>query len=221
MYRFFRKIAVKYLKNRGLNHYVKGDFAGARSFFLKIEKRYPREPGTAYNLGMAELGLGNYAAAEDYLKRSASEDKAAPVDRILADLYYIWGQREKALNGYLTANATITNRKEKELVTERIAICRSEKSYKNVHQSYVRLQQGTTAMKQNETAIAQKAFQDAVKYDPTNYIALNNLGSLMLNEQKNGRKALRWFETAARFWDSPILKNNIKQARTALREGVN
>jgi hypothetical protein len=51
-------------------------------------------------------------------------------------------------------------------------------------------------------------------------VALNNLGSLILNERKEGRKALKWFQAAARFWNSPVVENNLKQARMALKKGA-
>jgi Flp pilus assembly protein TadD len=103
---------------------------------------------------------------------------------------------------------------------ERIAICRSEQAYRQARRSYALLEEGTAAMRRDEVDLAYKAFMDAAECDPTNYVALNNLGSLILNERKEGRKALKWFQAAARFWNSPVVENNLKQARMALKKGA-
>lgn len=218
MVRIVRRLIVKYWRNRGLNNYVKGDFVGARKYFLKIDTRHHPEPGNVFNLGLVELGLGNFSLAEAYLVKAAVEDKSAPVTRTLADLYYIWGKQDQALAGYTKARAMASNPEDKALMQERIAICRSRQAYRQVRRSFALLEEGTAAMRREEVDLAQKAFLEAVDCDPTNYVALNNLGSLMLNERKEGRKALKWFQAAARLWDSPVVKNNLEQARRALKK---
>lgn len=93
-------------------------------------------------------------------------------------------------------------------------------SFRQVRRSDTLLKAGTAAMRRDVVDLAHKAFLEAVESDPTHYVAFYNLGALMLNERKESRRALKWFQAAARFWDSPVVENNLNQARMALKKGA-
>ncbi len=84
----FFTVSVLPAKDPGLKAFYRGDHQKAQRYY---EKRYEKESGnekTVYNLGTAELALGNHSKAHDLLKQSLTTED--PVQRARA--HYNLGQ---------------------------------------------------------------------------------------------------------------------------------
>ncbi len=208
-----KRIRMKLYKRQALNAFVEGRFSRAYQSFRKVLEINPREQGMSYNMGLVCIALKRYEEAERWLSESPGESNPG-IFRTMADLYYLWGKRDKAVSWYQKARNTGM---EKNLVDARLKVLDDDKEYKAAMESYDLLNQGVEAMKKKEWEQAVSLLRRAVRADKTNYIALNNLGTILMNRNMDLKEAEKCFKKADRLVDNPVISQNLNRIRSQRR----
>ncbi len=204
------------LKRRALNFFVTGDFKRSYESFRKFCDLNPGDTGMVYNMGLTCIALRRYDEAEKYLTGAVSEGHPGLL-RTMGDLYYLWGKREKAMEWYGRALSDGPEG-EKTLMERRIAVCGDPDKYQTVGSSYRMAEQGSALMYEKKYEQALSLFKDAAEKDDTNFIALNNIGTILMNVMGRHKEALKYFQAAGVFTDNPVIKKNIRRAEEYLEK---
>lgn len=210
-----KEIILKTWKKKALNAFVQGNYESAEMYFFKIAEAYPHDPGINYNIGLVKLALKEYLKAEenfliDYNKYGSSYNRS----KTLGDLYYIWGNAEKANQYYSEALEECDQKHQKRFLMERISKCAAESKYNQVKLSHKNFEEGIFFQSEDLIEKAIQCYKDAIIQDNTNFQAANNLGSLLLNKENNPVGALKYFKMAATYSDLPGIKSNISKAQS-------
>ena len=211
------KLRIKLLERSGLNYYVTGDYTAAETCFKKILEIDNGYRGIRHNLGVMALAQERFAEAEKiFLSELELEGEKYPHLRLLAEVYYLWGKREKALATYSRANAADPPRHEKRLILERIAVCKNNERFKQAVLARQHYAEGNRLMDALEWKKAEEQYVQAVKLDISNVSAWNNLGSLRMNQKKDYAGAAEAFRAALSLQRVAWIANNLKNAERLL-----
>lgn len=206
----------------GLNAYVQGDYAKAERWFRKLERLEPDSIRVLRNLGVVLLAKGDAEGAERYLLREerlygASFHRHAA----LADLAYARGRRKEAERRYAAALAEPeaapggSQAGLRPLMEARLGIARSEESFAKARRSMERFSEAEAARERGDHGPAVALFEEAATLDPTNWPALNNAGTLLLNQLGDPARAAGLFEKALPLARSPQVARNLELALAA------
>lgn len=206
----------------GLNAFVQGDYIKAEGWFRRLESVEPDSVRVLHNLGVILLAQGKVVAAERYL---LEEERVYGVAYqrhcALADLAYADGRRDDAARRYEAALS------EKEagpggehvaarpLLEARLAVCRDDERWTRSRRSATLFSEAESAREAGRAADAAAFFEEAGKLDPTNWPALNNAGTIFLNQLRQPARALRLFRSALELSASEQVAFNLELARTA------
>lgn len=198
----------------GLNAYAQGDYAKAEKWFRKLETKEPDSIRVLRNLGVILIAKGDAEGAERYLLR---EEKlyghSFHRHAGLADLAYACGKRKEAERRYALALAEPEcapgGKAEaiRPLLEKRRAICGSEPLFSQSREAMEVFKKAGTLRDEGKYEEAVECFKKAALLDATNWPALNNAGSLYLNQLNKASEAKEMFERAF------AISKNIQVAR--------
>ncbi len=202
-----------------LNSLISGDYEKAEKYFRKIHRYNPNEPGFDYNLGLVKLAQFKYEDAESYFKNDISlYGESYERLRVMGDLYYVWGKREEAASWYEKALQECKNEIDKSLIKARLHNCSKIESFNNVVLSYRYYNEGNKLLESKEDEEALNLFSKAVELDNTNFQALNNKGSILMNYSRDYKKAEECFLKASRISNLPSIQKNLVTVQKILAE---
>ena len=202
----------------GMNAYALGDYERAEKWFRKLEKREPDSMRVLRNLGVIRLVRGDFAGAGRYLKREEALYGATyGRHRALADVAYAAGQREEAAARYSAAlacpEAAQAAGRERAFLEERLVVCGDQARFAAALQGGGRFAEGEAARASGDADAALAAFIEAAELDPTNWPALNNAGTILLEREDGAGRALELFEKAAACAPLPLIERNVELAK--------
>lgn len=210
----------------GLNAYVEGDFAKAESWFRRLEAAEPDSIRVLRNLGVILLAKGEFGQAKAYLAREeALFGPSFHRHAGLADLAWAAGEREEAGRRYAAALAEPEARKggrygaSRPLLEARLGLCADEAAFARAREGLSVFQLGEAAREAGSFPEAYEHFMKAYFLDPSNWLALNNAGTLALNHLTQPELAVSHLERAFAFSPSSQVGRNLQIAREALEEG--
>ncbi|HUX51153.1 MAG TPA: hypothetical protein VMW73_10170 [Spirochaetia bacterium] len=210
----------KILQRFALNSFVSGDFKRAENYFRRLKDADPDSMGADHNMGLVKMGLKQYGSAEKYLLRDlALFGETYLRSRTLGDLYYIWGKADKAGKLYSEALALEESDADEVLLRERIDICSRPDAFADVEKSHRGFEEAVRLQKAGDAVAARAALEAAVRHDPTNFLAWNNLGSILLEDSATCADAARCFSRARTYSALPSIVNNLAEARKRAGKG--
>ena len=210
-----RQLLLRLYERLALNAMATGDYGRAERMLRKMEGYEGRTRRVLHNLAVVRMGLGDYADAEKLLFAEIDAYGAAPaLLRALAEAGYLSGNRDRAASHLRTALAD-TGCPDRELLKRRATICADPALYEAAMAGKRAFAEGTRLRDGGDPDGAITAFRRAADADPTDFIALNNLGTLLLNHAKDTAGAIRAFEQASMVSDQPFLRANLAAAREA------
>lgn len=208
-----KKLRIKLWQRKGFNSYVSGDYDQAELYFRKILAVEPDHAGIRHNLGVIALNQERFAEAEEiFLQELDDHGEQYPRLRLLAELYYLWGKREKAREAYRRAQAGGPPQHEKRLIQERIAICQNEDLFNLAVKAREHYAEGNRLMGAQLWEDAARQFARAVELDKTNIPAWNNLGTVRMNHRRDYAGAASAFRAALALQRVGWIENNLKNA---------
>ncbi|MDY0288872.1 MAG: tetratricopeptide repeat protein [Sphaerochaeta sp.] len=202
-----------YYQRRTLNAMVQNRWQEAERFMLKQIARQGSSMGLQYNLALIYLGQERKDEAyETLLACSEMYGESLRLCRMLGDIQYIHGDRLDALAWYNTALKDSPDEKEANLITQRVQILLDEQRYQRVLANHadVELARLLFASKPEQ---ALELYLRVVEDDPTHVEALNNLGSLYLDEFHDAPEAEACFVEVLALVDSSAAARNLAKAR--------
>ncbi len=196
---------------------ARNQYGQAEQFLRKVYDEEPHVQGNSYNLGVALMGLKRFEEAQELLMNDLQEfGESFDRFRVLGDLYYMWGHPQDAASWYRKALELSENEAEERMLKRRIKKCASPESFSSVMKGHEAFDEGNRLiiLKQYDDAV--DAFSQAIEYDSTQYLAMNNLGALYHMFYKENEKALKVFTKARRYSSMPSLVKNIEVVKKAL-----
>ena len=197
---------------------VQNKWEEAERFLLKQIAHKGTSMGLQYNLALIYLGQERRQDAYDTLLSCADTyGESLRLCRMLGDIQYIKGERLGAIRWYTTALSDGPDAKEAKLISKRITVLEDESRYQRVLANQEDVEQArllfTTKPEQ-----ALELYLRVVKDDPTHVEALNNLGSLYLDEFHDAKKAEAYFMKVLELVDSSAAAKNLAKARKENQE---
>lgn len=204
-----------YYQRRTLNAMVQNSWEEAERFLLKQIARQGSSMGLQYNLALIYLGQERKQEAYETLLACADTyGESLRLCRMLGDIQYIHGERLDALRWYNTALADDPSEKEASLIAQRVKVLTDEPRYQRVLANQADVEQARLLFSTNPDQ-ALKLYLRVVEDDPTHVEALNNLGSLYLDEFHDAKKAESYFVRVLELVDSSAAAKNLAKARKA------
>ncbi|TYB30240.1 MAG: tetratricopeptide repeat protein [Candidatus Mcinerneyibacterium aminivorans] len=214
----FTKIFLFFWRRKAFNGFVQGNYEKALKYFKKIYQKKSNEKGIRYNLGLTYIALGRYQKAEKYLKEQYERDQHYINAKALGDLYYLWGNAEKASEFYSKALLGADNKKDKNFLNRRIEICEDKEKFEQAQKAKEILEEANELMNKDSYEQAIEKFKQSIDYDHTNFIAFNNLATIYMNQFQEYEKALKYFEKANDLTENPVIKKNISNLKKAIND---
>ncbi len=213
------RLLIPIWQRLAFNNLVMGNYFKAEKYFRRIHRYAPSQAGFEYNIGLVNLAQSNYEKAESFFNKDITiYGESYDRTRVMGDLYYIWGKREQAGEWYRKALTDCDSTVDNNLLTMRIQKCNSKKAFENVQNSHILYNKGNEFLKGKKYKEAMEAFSAAVEQDNTNFQALNNKGSILMNNFKKYEDSLDCFKKALSMSSLPAISINIKKAREVLGE---
>ena len=209
----------------GLNAYVSGDFPKAEAWFRRLEKAEPDSIRVLRNLGVILLAKGDLAGAKAYLLREeALYGPSFHRHAGLGDLAWAAGDRKEAGRRYAAALEEPEARSGAKyssstpLLQARRELCADEAAFARTREGLDIFSKAEAAREAGRHQEAFDLFMAAVDLDPSNWLALNNAGSLALNSLGEAKAGLSCLTRAFALSPSSQVGRNLQIAREALEE---
>ncbi|SIQ29091.1 Tetratricopeptide repeat-containing protein [Alkalispirochaeta americana] len=213
MKRLFSRLRTKYLERTGLNAYALGRHAEAERSFLALLALDGDRPGVRHNLGLAFLAQEKFSQAEElFLHELSRLGDHFPRLRVLGDLYYQWGKPHQAAEMYQRSLDEDCPRQDRAFLEMRCEICRDPERFHQARLSRESYLRGNRAMEEGDIPGARQALDEALRLDPSNVPAWNNLGTLLLNHCQDPAGAAEAFREGLRLQPVPWLQANLEKA---------
>lgn len=214
-----KRVLIPIWMRLALNAYSSGDYIRAEKYFRRIQAADPARPGIRHNLALTAMGRGDFAAAEPLLLAELRE--CGPLYlriKVLGDLYYGWGRFRQASCCYSRAvEDPEAPACDMGFLRQRIDICNDETAADSALRSGKLYHEGNAALARGDAGAALALFEDAVKLDPTNHPALNNIGVIRMNHSRDYSGALEAFDRAYRIQPVEIVRANAARARAMVK----
>lgn len=196
-------------------------FRNADKYFRKILKIEPDRLGTCYNLGMVNYAMGNYDEAEKYLSRERARiGDTYELCRALGDVYWYKKDRESALRFYKFAKNTALKEKDRVLMTKKMGLCASDRSFVEALGAAQIFEQADALMNDKKYEEAEAMYIRGIEKDPTNFFALNNLAVINMNIKMDYDAAGQYLKSGDEMADLPLITDNLKNlAKLRRRSG--
>ena len=212
----FSRIRVAYLERKGFNGLAAGDFQTALTAFQALMEQEPSRPGVRHNLGLAYLGAEDFAKAQEcFLRDLETLGDHFPRLKVLGDLCYIWGKREDAHHWYKRAILDEDAEPSRVLLEERIRQTASDDQFSQVQEADAAYRAGLTALQDEQYQEALDQFQKAATLNPTHVLALNNAGTVLMNNFSRYDEARKAFRAGLEMEPLPILQMNLEKVAEA------
>lgn len=210
------KLKLKLMKRRAFNAYAAGDFEKARRLFARLLQAQPEAAGMRHNLALTHIALGDYDEAEELLLTELENfGEYYPRVRVLADLYYAAGKREQSRQFYGRSLEGEAPEEDVALIRKRIEITSDADAFATVMQAHDAFANGNRLMDEKRWQEAIEEFVRSAECDETNVHALNNAGTIYLNNLENPAAAVDCFRRALRWAKLPWVVRNLEQAEKA------
>lgn len=208
-----RSLLLRAYERIALNAMAVGNYAKAERMLRRMERLEGSSQRVLHNLALTRLAQGGYADAEAMLLRLADLYGRGPaVLRALAEAAYLSGDRDRAVARLRDVLAD-PDCPDRTLLTRRAALCEDAVAYARAMAGKRDFADGNAKLAAGDKDGALKAFRRATAADPTDFVALNNLGTLLMNHAGDRIAAARAFERAAALSDQPLLRRNLAAAR--------
>jgi len=211
----------------GLNAYVSGDYEKAEKWFRTLEAKEPDSLTVLRNLGVILLAKGDAEAAEKYLVREEKlYGKSFHRHAALADLAYARGKRKEAGKRYALAllepECAPGGRQAgiRPIMEKRLKLCETDENFAPTRVAMIVFEEAQKARDDGDFAKAIEAFKKSATLDETNWPALNNAGSILLNTLKDFSGAAVFFEKAFLMSGNIQVARNLGLARKLEAKGV-
>jgi len=202
-----------YYQRRALNAMVQEQWESAEKYLKKIQQHHPVAFGIKYNLGLVSLAREKFEEAETIFTETIDQyGENFQLCRVLGDLYYFWGKREKSRQWYMAAIEKRPRGKERKLISIRLGLVADDKLFGKVQAGLNTLQTARACMN-NDPGRAIKVYQEIIAVDPSNIEALNNVGSLYMDEYNDPETAIKYFDKVSSLVDNPAAIRNLVKAR--------
>ncbi|EJW13447.1 hypothetical protein A33M_3867 [Rhodovulum sp. PH10] len=207
------RLLLRLHERLAFNAMARADYPRAERWFRRMLAHEGRSQRVLHNLALVRLARGDHAEAETLLCEEAERFGEQPaVLRALAEVGYLSGDREKAL-ARISAALQHENCPDRALLTRRLALCEDATAHFRAMTGKHAFAEGNAYLARGDAAGALTAFRHAAEADPTDFVALNNLGTLLLDHAHDREAAARAFAKAAELSDQPVLKRNLAAAR--------
>lgn len=214
----------KWLYGRmALNNMTAGNPDKAEKWYRKLEVIEPESLAVLHNLGVICIALKKYGEAERYLLREIEFFGESEIrSRILGDLYYVSGNREKAGHMYgkaLTLLQKVSGDKSTaKFLRRRIKHCAENMAYEKALEGMKFYEEGLAFYSKGDYMEALKSYNRAVQCDNSSYMALNAAGTLLMNNVKDYDQARDFFRKALDLADMPLIRSNLALAEHMIKE---
>lgn len=204
------------MQRRALTAYAGGDFTRAQALFRRVLHARPEMPGIRHNLALTCIALGEYDEAEQLLQIELERyGDYYPRLKVLADLYYIAGRRQEAHDFYRRARDCDAPESESAMLARRLELTADDRGYQRVVQAHEAFAEGNRLMHEEQWDAAIQQFLRAAELDETNIHAINNAGTIYLNNKHDPQEAAALFRRALQWSQLPWLARNLAQAEQA------
>lgn len=216
------KLISSFEERLGLNAYVQGDYEKALKWFRRLEAAEPDSIRVLRNMGVLLLASGDAAGAKSYLlKEERLYGASYHRHSALADLAYATGDRKEAARRYALALGEPEAAEDgsaaamRPLIEARLAIAKDQGAFERSRASMERFKAAEAARDSGDPEGAVALFEEAASLDPTNWPALNNAGTILLNTLGDARRARDSFSRALEMSRSPQVARNLDLAEAA------
>ena len=192
-----------------MNAFAAGDYAKAERFVRAIERIEGESERVLRNLALARLAQGDYAEAMRYLAKEIDRYGATPHRlRAAADAAYLSRERVQARERIAAALAEPAFANDA-LLQKRLRICEDVRAYEKAMEGKKAYALARERLAAHDYAGARTHFERAVAADPTDFVALNDLGSLFANHFQDLGAAKKAFKAALALSDQPMVRRNL------------
>ena len=199
-----------------LNAMASGQYARAETWIDKIEGIEGRSRRVLHNRALVRMALSDYLGAEALLEEQVAAFGELPaLLRALAECGYLSGDRDKALQR-LDAALAEQECSDRSLLEQRRALAADADLYARATAGKRVFAEGNAKYIAKDFAGTRAAFEQAVADDPTDFVARNNLGSLLLNHFGEAEAAAHMFEEAIALTNQAVFQRNLAAAREHL-----
>ncbi|WP_170300817.1 tetratricopeptide repeat protein [Rhodoplanes serenus] len=208
-----RSLLLRAYERLTLNALASGDYPRAERMLRRMERQEGETRRVLHNLALARLGQGDAGGAVRLLDRLVDLYGEAPaVLRALADAAYLSGDRDDARCRIAAALAE-PDCPDRTLLTRRAALCEDAAAHARAMAGKRDFADGNARLAAGDKDAALAAFRRAAEADPTDFVALNNLGTLLMNHAGDRKGAEKVFARAAALADQPVVRRNLAAAR--------
>lgn len=210
-----KSLLLRAYERLALNGLASGDYGKAERWLRRIQAIEGDSRRVLHNLALARLAQADFAGAEALLARLADRHGETPeVLRARAEAAYLSGDRDNA-RARLAAALKDPACPDRTLLARRAALCADADAYARATAGKRDFAEGNQRLAAGDRDAALAAFRRAAAADPTDFVALNNLGTLLMNHARDHAAAAAVFEQALALADQPILRRNLAAAREA------
>lgn len=196
-----------------LNALTTGAYDSAATWLDRMERIEGRSRRVLHNRALVRLAQGDYTSVEALiLEEIDRHGEESVLLRVLAECGYLAGDRDKAL-ARLDAALADPDCPDQPLLRRRRAIAADESAYRQAMEGKRAFAEGAQLLAAKDANGARAAFARAVDLDPTDFVARNNLATLLLNQFADPAGAAHLFEEAIALCDQPVLRRNLAAAR--------
>ncbi|WP_320129196.1 tetratricopeptide repeat protein [uncultured Sphaerochaeta sp.] len=202
-----------YHQRRMLNAMVQNQWVEAESHTRSLLDKQGPSMGLEYNLAVVLLGQERFEEASRTLFLAIERyGESLRLCRLLADIQYVRGNRNEAIQWYQKTLDDNPQGKELHLVTARLDLLLDETRFHRIQETLQGIGEAREQLEKNP----QRAFvlyQAIAEADPTHVEALNNLGTLYLNSFNNPLAAVEAFSQVLALVDNPGAARNLAKAK--------
>lgn len=185
----------------------------AEKYFLKIRKMTNAQMGTNHNLGIVYMAMGQFEKAEEcFLYELETFGDSFPRFKVLGDLFYAAGNRQKALLYYKYARDVAIFSELDVLLELRLSICSSEECFSEAQQAVDLRKSAIKLELQGDTENAINKYLAAAEKDPSDFQSLNNAGSCFMKTGETDN-AFIYFKKAYAICPLPGIKENLARVK--------
>lgn len=213
------RIVTVYYERQALKAMMEDRWESAEQYLRKLEDR-PGNKGTMgfnYNLGICLLAQKKFEEAQElFLENVSSFGESLRTCRVLGDLYYEWGRREKALDWYQKALEDEPGERERRFLQIRIDLSSDPGMFERAYGAQALLEEARS-LRKSDPKEALKLYREVAERDRSNVEALSAAGSLLLEQGENADDALSYLRAADGLIASDQVTRMIEKAEKMVR----
>lgn len=196
-----------------LNSLANGNYARAERALARIERLEGRTRRVIHNRAVILMGKSDFAGAESLFDQQVDDYGDNPnLLRALSEAAYLGGDRVNAAKRIAAALAD-PDCPDRPQLERRAAICADASAHARAMAGKKDFAAALADLAQGDKDEAIAGFRAAVEADASDFVALNNLGALLLNHAKDYEGAVDAFEKALKLSNQPLMRDNLAKAR--------